>query len=357
MKNKIALITGVTGQDGSYLAEFLLKKKYIVHGIIRRSSSINTSRLNSIYQKPIEGKNNFIIHYGDINDQATLTNLIFKIKPNEVYNLAAQSHVKVSFENPVYTSETNAIGTLKLLEACKAVDKKIKIYQASSSEMYGKNIKVPQDESSFFYPSSPYAVSKVFAYWICVNYRESYNMFISNGILFNHESSRRGLTFVTRKITRGLVRVFLGIDKHLYVGNLYAKRDWGHAKDYVRMQWLMLQQKKPDDYVISTGKSYSVKDFINKVTTYLGIKIKWVGKGLKEHAVVIDIKNISNTSLKKGSTIVKVNKKYLRPSEVPILKGDNSKAKKNLKWKNNITVNEMIKEMVDYDLKIESTNS
>jgi len=357
MKKKIALITGVTGQDGSYLAEFLLKKKYIVHGIIRRSSSINTARLDSIYQKPIEGKKNFIIHYGDMNDQSSLTKLIFKIKPNEVYNLAAQSHVKVSFENPVYTAETNAIGTLKLLEACKTVNKNIKIYQASSSEMFGKNIKVPQKESSFFYPSSPYAVSKVFAYWISVNYRESYKMFIANGILFNHESSRRGVTFVTRKITRGLARVFLGIDKHLYVGNLYAKRDWGHAKDYIRMQWLMLQQKKPDDFVIATGNSLSVKQFIEKVVLYLGIKIKWIGSGHNEYAKVVTVDKKLKTPLKKDSIIIKVNKKYFRPSEVPILKGDNSKAKKILKWKNNITVNQMIKEMVDNDIRIESLNS
>ncbi len=357
MKKKIALITGVTGQDGSYLAEFLLSKKYIVHGIIRRSSSINTSRLDAIYQKPIEGKKNFLIHYGDLNDQSSLTKLIYKIKPNEIYNLAAQSHVQVSFENPVYTAETNAIGTLKLLEACKTVNKNIKIYQASSSEMFGKNIKVPQKESSFFYPSSPYAASKVFAYWISVNYRESYNMFIANGILFNHESPRRGVTFVTRKITRGLARVFLGIDKHLYVGNIYAKRDWGHAKDYVRMQWLILQQNKPDDFVIATGNSLSVKEFIEKVTLYLGIKIKWFGKGLNEHAKIISIQNKFNSPLKKGATIIKVNKKYFRPSEVPILQGDNSKAKKILKWKNKITINQMIKEMVDNDLRIESLNS
>ncbi len=348
---KIALITGITGQDGSYLAEILLKKKYIVHGIIRRSSTINTSRIDHVYQDPFQKKKNFFLHYGDLTDGLQIFNLIKKIKPHEIYNLAAQSHVAVSFALPEYTANVNALGTLRILEAVKALDlKKTKIYQASTSELYGKTSSRTQNEKTFFYPRSPYGVSKMFAYWISINYREAYNMFVCNGILFNHESPRRGETFVTRKITIGLSKIFLGKSKELHMGNLESKRDWGHAKDFAHMQWLMLQQKKPDDYVISTGKQYSVRKFIELVCLELGFEIGWRNKGLKEVGYIKRIHNKKNNNLIIGKIIIRVSSKYYRPAEVDSLLGDSSKAKRKLKWTPKTSIKMLVKEMVREDL-------
>ncbi len=333
---KTALIFGVTGQDGSYLSEFLLSKNYIVHGVKRRSSSFNTDRIDHLFVK----NKNFKLHYGDVTDSISTKNIINKIKPNEIYNLAAQSHVAVSFQIPEYTSNVDAIGCLRILEAiksCKLINK-TKFYQASTSEMYGKVIEVPQTEKTPFYPRSPYGVSKVYAYWMSVNYRESYKMFVCNGILFNHESPRRGETFVTRKITLAMSKIKLGLQKKLFLGNLYAKRDWGHAKDYVEVMWKMLQVKKPDDYVIATGKNYTVKDFVNRCAKYLKMKIIWRGKGLNE-------KGYDH----KGNIIIEVNKKYYRPSEVELLIGNPKKAKSKLGWKPKISINELVKEMIDSD--------
>ncbi len=340
MKKKIALIFGITGQDGSYLAEFLLKKKYQVHGVKRKSSSLNTERVDHIYNNE---KNSFHLHYGDLTDAVSINRLINLIKPDEIYNLAAQSHVAVSFIIPNYTANVDALGCLNILEAIKSsgLSKKIKFYQAGTSEMFGKVAEIPQTEKTPFYPRSPYGVSKVFSHWMTINYRESYKMFACNGILFNHESPRRGETFVTRKITLGLVKIKLGLQKKLVLGNIYAKRDWGHARDYVEAQWLILQQKKPDDYVIATGKQYSVKYFVNLVAKELKIKIRWKGKGVNEKAYD------ENNKL-----IIECSKKYYRPTEVDSLLGNPYKAKKLLNWKPKVSIEKLAKEMVEEDLKI-----
>ena len=338
MKKRIALIYGVTGQDGSYLAKFLLSKNYVVHGIKRRSSSLNTSRIDDIY-KDLHSKTNFFLHYGDVTDSLSVLKNISQIKPNEIYNLSAQSHVKVSFEVPEYTANVDAIGALRILDAIKSLklQNKIKFYQAGSSEMFGA-AKPPQKEKTNFYPRSPYAVAKVYAHWITINYREAYNIFACNGILFNHESPIRGETFVTKKIVSGLCKILLGNQNKIYLGNLYAKRDWGHAKDYVVAMWKMLQQKKPDDYVIATGKQYTVKDFINLTAMQLKMKIFWKGKNLKEKAYF------------NHKVIIEIDKKYFRPTEVDSLRGDYSKAKKKLRWKPRITIKELIKEMISSEL-------
>ena len=353
MKNKVALITGITGQDGSYLAEFLLKKDYIVHGIKRRSSSFNTERIDDIYQDPHVKKRNFFLHFGDLSDGSSLAEIIKKCQPDEIYNLGAQSHVSVSFDIPEYTTDINAMGILRILEIVRNSKelKKTKIYQASTSELYGLVRETPQSEKTSFYPRSPYGVAKLYAYWICKNYREAYGIFVCNGILFNHESKRRGETFVTRKITRGLTNIAIGLDKCLYLGNLDAKRDWGHAKDFVEMQWLMLQQKKPKDYVISTGIQSSIREFVNKSCAKLGIKIKWTGRGLKETAVVTKVDKELSPKISTGDIIIKVDKKYFRPSEVQELLGDSSKARRELKWKPSITLDQLVSEMIDNDYK------
>ena len=342
MKKKIALIFGITGQDGSYLAEFLIKKGYLVHGVKRRSSSLNTSRVDHIYQDPHEKKRNFFLHYGDITDAISVSTLIKKIKPNEIYNLAAQSHVSVSFEVPEYTANADAIGALRILEAIKfhGFEKKTKFYQAGTSEMFGKVKEIPQNEKTPFYPRSPYGVAKVYAHWITINYREAYNIFACNGILFNHESPVRGETFVTRKIVVALCRIKNGLQKKLYLGNLDAKRDWGHAKDYVEAMWKMLQKKTPNDYVISTGRQYSVKQFVNLVLNELKIKYRWKGKG-------INSKCYDN----KGKCIIECDKEYYRPLEVDTLLGDSRKARKELNWNPKININELVKEMVNSELK------
>ena len=350
-KNKTAFITGITGQDGSYLAEFLLKKGYIVHGLKRRTSQFNTKLIDHIYESPYQKNRKFYLHYGDLTDSLSLNSIIERIKPDEIYNLAAQSHVAVSFENPVYTSEVNAIGTLSILESIRSLGlvKKTKFYQASSSEMYGKTLSKLQNEKTIFNPRSPYAISKIFAYWITINYRMAYKIFACNGILFNHESSRRGETFITKKITKSLSNISFGIEKCIQVGNLDAKRDWGHAKDYIEMQWKILQQKKPDDFVIATGQQLSVRDFITKCANYLKIKIRWQGERLNEKAIVLSSNKNITPSIKKGDTIVKVNKRYYRPSEVESLCGDSKKAQKILKWKPKYNIEKLIREMVDFD--------
>ena len=341
MKKKIALIFGVTGQDGSYLSSFLIKKGYLVHGVKRRSSSLNTSRIDHSYQDLFEKKKNFFLHYGDVTDAISLSSLIKRIKPNEIYNLAAQSHVSVSFEVPEYTANADAIGALRILEAIKfhGFEKITKFYQAGTSEMYGKVREVPQSEKTGFYPRSPYGVAKVYAHWITVNYREAYNIFACNGILFNHESPVRGETFVTRKIVIGLCKIKLKKLKTLYLGNLYAKRDWGHAKDYIEAMWKMLQKKKPSDYVISTGKQYTVKHFVNLVLNKLNIKFTWKGKGINEKCFD-----------QNGNCIVACDKEYFRPLEVDTLLGDSRKAKRELNWSPKISIKELVSEMVDYDL-------
>ena len=341
MKKKVALIFGITGQDGAYLAEFLLKKKYIVHGVKRRSSSFNTGRIDHLYQDPHEKFRKFILHYGDVTDAISVSTLIKKIQPDEIYNLAAQSHVAVSFEVPEYTANSDAIGTLRILEAIKfhKLEKKTKFYQAGTSEMFGKVQEISQNEKTPFYPRSPYGVAKVYAHWITVNYREAYNIFACNGILFNHESPLRGETFVTKKIVRGLVRIKYGIDKKLFLGNLDAKRDWGHAKDYVEAMWKMLQKNKPDDYVISSGKQYSVKQFVNLVLRELNIKYTWKGKDIK-----------SKCYDQNGNCIIECDKSYYRPLEVDTLLGDSKKAKKILNWKPKTSIEMLVKEMVDFEL-------
>ena len=343
MIKKTALIFGVTGQDGSYLASFLLTKNYIVHGVKRRSSSINTSRVDHIYQDPHIKNRNFILHYGDVTDTLSVSSLIKKIKPDEIYNLAAQSHVAVSFEVPEYTANADAVGALRILESIRfhKLENKTKFYQAGTSEMFGKVDEIPQNEKTKFHPRSPYGVAKVYAHWITINYREAYNIFACNGILFNHESPVRGETFVTRKIVVGLVKIKLGLQKKLFLGNLNAKRDWGHAKDYVEAMWLMLKQKKPEDYVISTGKQYSVKHFATLVLKELDIKHKWLGSGIKERCVN-----------EKNETIIEVNKKYFRPLEVDTLLGDSSKARKKLLWKPKLSIHQLVNEMVQSELKI-----
>ena len=351
---KKALITGITGQDGSYLAELLLDKGYEVHGIKRRSSLLNTERVDHIYQDPHYENKNFYLHYGDLSDSSSLTRILKEVSPHEVYNLAAQSHVAVSFEVPEYTADIDALGTLRLLEAIHflGMEDKIKFYQASTSELYGKVQEVPQTEKTPFYPRSPYAVAKMYAYWIVVNYRESYGLYACNGILFNHESPRRGETFVTRKITRGLANIAQGLEECLYMGNIDALRDWGHAKDYVRMQWMMLQQEKPDDYVIATGVQYSVRQFILWSAMELGVSIEFEGNGIDEIGVVTKVEGDNSPAIKEGDIIVRVDPNYFRPAEVETLLGDPSKAKKVLGWTPKITTQEMCSEMVAEDLKI-----
>ena len=340
MKKKIALIFGITGQDGSYLTELLLKKGYTVHGVKRRSSSINTQRIDDIYDEYNE--KNFFLHYGDITDSLMIQRLINNIRPDEIYNLAAQSHVAVSFMIPEYTSNVDALGSLRILESIRSLNltKKTKFYQASTSEMFGKVQEIPQTEKTPFYPRSPYGVAKVFSYWMCVNYREAYNMFAVNGILFNHESPRRGETFVTKKISLALCKIKLGLQKKLQLGNLESKRDWGHAKDYVEAMWRMLQQKKPKDYIVATGKNYSVKEFIQKALKILDIKVKWKGAGINTKVYTLD-----------GKCIIECKKKYFRPAEVDTLLGNPAKAKKDLKWKPKISFDNLIKEMIYEDLK------
>ena len=343
---KKALITGITGQDGSYLAEFLLNKGYEVHGVKRRTSLFNTNRIDHLYQDPHIHKRNFILHHGDLTDTSSLIKIIQNVQPDEIYNLAAQSHVAVSFEVPEYTANSDALGTLRILEAIRILklEKKTKFYQASTSELFGKVVDIPQNETTPFHPRSPYAAAKLYAYWITVNYREAYNIYACNGILFNHESPVRGETFVTRKITRALTRIKLGLQKTLYLGNLDAMRDWGHAKDYVEVQWLMLQQKTPEDFVISTGQQYSVRDFVNIAAKELGYKIIWKGKGKNEKGLV------------DGKVIIKVDKNYFRPTEVETLLGDASKAKRKLGWEPKISFKKLVSEMVSEDLKLAQSN-
>ncbi len=353
--NKVALITGITGQDGSYLAEFLLKKGYHVHGIKRRSSSFNTDRIDHLYidqHDVIEGTPHLTLHYGDLSDSMSLMRIIQLIQPDEIYNLGAQSHVAVSFETPEYTADTVGLGALRILESIRilGLEKKTRFYQASTSELYGDVQEIPQSETTPFYPRSPYAAAKLFAHSLTINYREAYGIFACNGILFNHESPVRGETFVTRKITRALTRISLGLQSTLYIGNIDAKRDWGHAKDYVEMQWLMLQQDIPEDFVIATGVQYTVRKFIEIASNHLGIKIDWKGKGLEEFGVLS--KECSHPNIKPMQTIVKIDPKYFRPTEVETLLGDPSKAKEKLGWEPKITLEEMIKEMIDSDLII-----
>jgi len=350
---KKALITGVTGQDGSYLAEFLLAKGYEVHGIKRRASLFNTQRVDHIYQDPHVENARFRLHYGDLTDSSNLTRILQEVQPDEVYNLGAQSHVAVSFESPEYTADVDAMGTLRLLEAIRflGLEKKTRFYQASTSELYGLVQETPQKETTPFYPRSPYAVAKLYAYWITVNYREAYGLYACNGILFNHESPRRGETFVTRKITRGLANISQGLEKCLYMGNMDALRDWGHAKDYVRMQWMMLQQDAPEDFVIATGVQYSVRQFILWAAEELGIRLRFQGKGVEEHGVVESVDGDKAPAVKVGDVLVRVDPRYFRPAEVETLLGDPTKAKTKLGWVPEITVQEMCAEMVASDLK------
>ncbi len=350
---KKALITGVTGQDGSYLAEFLLEKGYEVHGIKRRASSFNTQRIDHIFQDPHVEHSAFKLHYGDLSDSSNLTRIIQEVQPDEVYNLAAQSHVAVSFDSPEYTADVDALGTLRILEAIRllGLEKSTKFYQASTSELYGLVQETPQKETTPFYPRSPYAVAKLYAYWITVNFRESYGMYACNGILFNHESPRRGETFVTRKITRGLANIAQGIEPCLYMGNIDALRDWGHAKDYVRMQWMMLQQESPEDFVIATGVQYSVRQFIGWSAEELGVTIEFSGEGVDEVGRVVDIKGDKAPALKVGDVVVRIDARYFRPAEVETLLGDPTKAKEMLGWTPEITVQEMCAEMVAEDLQ------
>ncbi len=352
VKQKVALITGITGQDGSYLAEFLLEKGYMVHGIKRRASSLNTQRVDHIYQDPHIENAHFKLHYGDLSDTSNLIRIVQETQPDEIYNLGAQSHVAVSFESPEYTADVDAIGTLRLLEAIRilGLEKKTRFYQASTSELYGLVQEIPQKETTPFYPRSPYAAAKMYAYWITVNYREAYGMYACNGILFNHESPRRGETFVTRKITRGLANIAQGLESCIYMGNLDALRDWGHAKDYVRMQWMMLQQDTPDDFVIATGVQYSVRQFIEWSAAELGVTLKFEGQGVDEIATVTSIVGDNAPALKVGDVIVRIDPRYFRPTEVETLLGDPTKAKEKLGWVPEITVQEMCEEMVASDL-------
>ncbi|MDW5266188.1 MULTISPECIES: GDP-mannose 4,6-dehydratase [Acidobacteriaceae] len=339
---KKALITGVTGQDGAYLAEFLLAKGYEVHGIKRRSSLFNTARIDHIYEDPHNPSPHFILHYGDLTDSSSLIHIVQKVQPDEIYNLGAQSHVQVSFEQPEYTAEADALGPLRLLEAIRilGLEKKTKFYQASTSELYGLVQEIPQKETTPFYPRSPYAVAKMYAYWICVNYREAYGIFACNGILFNHESPLRGETFVTRKITRGLSRIKVGLQSQLFLGNLDSKRDWGHARDYVEMQWLMLQQEKPQDFVIATGQQYSVREFVQRCAKLLDLDLTWQGSGVDEKALDA-----------KGNVVVAVDPRYFRPTEVETLLGDPTKAQRELGWTPSTSFDQLVKEMVESDLK------
>ena len=349
---RVALITGVTGQDGSYLAEFLLEKGYEVHGIKRRASLFNTQRVDHIYEDPHVDNQHFILHYGDLSDTSNLVRIIQQVQPDEIYNLGAQSHVAVSFESPEYTADVDAMGALRILEAIRilGLEKKTRFYQASTSELYGLVQETPQRETTPFYPRSPYAVAKMYAYWITVNYRESYGMYACNGILFNHESPRRGETFVTRKITRGLANIAQGLEDCLYLGNMDALRDWGHARDYVRMQWMMLQQDNPEDFVIATGKQISVREFVTLSAKELGIELAFTGKGVDEVATVKSVSGDKAPGVKVGDVIVKVDPRYFRPAEVETLLGDPSKAKNKLGWEPEITVEEMCAEMVAQDL-------
>tara|TARA_Y100001970_G_scaffold293754_1_gene442896 strand:- start:971 stop:2077 length:1107 start_codon:yes stop_codon:yes gene_type:complete len=357
--SKVALISGITGQDGSYLADLLLDKGYIVHGIKRKSSSLNTDRLDHIYKESYDDKSKFHLHYGDLLDFSSILSLVETIEPDEIYNLGAQSHVAVSFKMPEYTSEVDALGPLRFLEAIRILDLKgkTKFYQASSSELFGKTLESPQSESTPFYPRSPYAISKLYAYWATINYREAYDMFACNGILFNHESPRRGETFVTRKITRGLSNIAFGLDNCIFLGNLDAKRDWGHARDFVKAQWMMLQQKEPKDYVIATGIQASVKDFIILSASKLGIELEFTGNGFDEQAKVISVDNNISPSVNTGDVIVRVSKKYFRPTEVDSLLGDASKAIKDLGWHAETSLDELCQEMIDHDINIAKQKS
>lgn len=361
---KKALITGITGQDGAYLAEFLIEKGYSeIHGIKRRSSLFNTQRVDHLYQDPHEKSRRFILHYGDLTDATNLVRIVQEVQPDEIYNLAAQSHVKVSFETPEYTANADALGTLRLLESIRilGLEKKVRFYQASTSELYGKVRETPQNENTPFYPRSPYACAKLYSYWCTVNYREAYGMFACNGILFNHESPLRGETFVTRKITRAAARLAMGLETHLYLGNLNALRDWGHAKDFVRAQWLILQQEEPTDYVIATGVQHSVREFCEKTFSCIGIRLRWKGEDISEKGYVDDVVDAPLLKalplahhidrLKKGQAVVSVDPRYFRPTEVESLLGDASKAKDRLDWAPEITLDEMISEMVDRDLQ------
>jgi GDPmannose 4,6-dehydratase len=352
MTTKVALITGITGQDGSYLAEFLLAKGYEVHGIKRRASSFNTQRIDHIYEDPHNLHPKLKLHYGDLTDTSNINRILQEVQPDEVYNLGAQSHVAVSFEAPEYTADVDATGALRILEGIRflGLEKKTRFYQASTSELYGLVQETPQTETTPFYPRSPYAVAKLYAYWITVNYREAYGLYACNGILFNHESPRRGETFVTRKITRGMANIAQGLEDCLFMGNIDALRDWGHAKDYVEMQWLMLQQETPDDFVIATGVQYSVREFINKTVAQLGIELAWEGEAVDEIGRVASITGDKAPGLKVGDVIVKIDPRYFRPTEVETLLGNPAKAKEKLGWTPKITLDEMIEEMVAYDL-------
>ena len=360
---KRALITGITGQDGAYLAELLLEKGYEVHGIKRRSSLFNTQRVDHLYQDPHESNVRFVLHYGDLTDATNLIRIVQEIQPDEIYNLGAQSHVKVSFESPEYTADADALGTLRLLEAIRmlGLEKKTRFYQASTSELYGKVREIPQTETTPFYPRSPYACAKLYAYWCTVNYREAYGIYACNGILFNHESPRRGETFVSRKITRAVARIALGLQERLYLGNLDAMRDWGHAKDFVYAQWLILQQDDPDDYVIATGEKHSVRKFCELAFSETGIKVEWKGKGISEIGIIRDIKPTALLKkydrreqlrdLHKGKAVVAIDPRYFRPTEVDTLLGDPTKARKKLGWKQEISFDQMVSEMIEHDLK------
>ena len=359
MSKKVALITGVTGQDGSYLAELLLEKGYEVHGIKRRSSSLNTQRIDHIYQDIHEKNANFFLHYGDMTDSSSLTRVISQCEPDEIYNLAAQSHVAVSFESPEYTADVDALGALRILEAIRflKLEGKTKYYQASTSELYGLVQETPQSESTPFYPRSPYAVAKLYAYWITVNYRESYGIFACNGILFNHESPRRGETFLTRKVTRALSNISQGLENCLYLGNLNSLRDWGHAKDYIKMQWLMLQQNRPEDYVIATGHQCSVRDFVLMAARNLGVELFFEGEDESEIGIVVKVDESNCPGIKCGDVIVRVDPRYFRPSEVDTRLGNPAKAEKLLGWRPELSIEEMCKEMVSCDLKLAKRNA
>jgi GDPmannose 4,6-dehydratase len=351
MPTKVALITGVTGQDGSYLAEFLLAKGYAVHGIKRRASSFNTERLDHIYQDPHHADPNLILHYGDLSDTSNLVRILAEVRPDEVYNLGAQSHVAVSFESPEYTADVDGLGALRLLEGIRflGLEQKTRFYQASTSELFGLVRETPQRETTPFYPRSPYAAAKLYAYWITVNYREAYGLYACNGILFNHESPRRGETFVTRKITRGLCNIALGLESSMYLGNLDARRDWGHAKDYVEMQWLMLQQAGPDDFVIATGEQYSVRQFVEAAAAELGIRMGWEGRGVDSIGRVAEVRGGQAPAVKPGDVLVRVDPRYFRPTEVETLLGDPAKAHEKLGWKPKISFHDMVREMVAHD--------
>ncbi len=364
-RKKVALITGITGQDGSYLAEFLLKKGYIVHGIKRRTSLFNTDRIDHLYQDPHVENRDFILHYGDMTDSMNLTRIIQEVQPDEIYNLAAMSHVAVSFEEPEYVANADGTGTLRILEAVRLLgfEKRTKIYQASTSELYGKVQETPQNEHTPFYPRSPYAVAKMYAYWITVNYREAYGMFACNGILFNHESPVRGETFVTRKITRAASKIALGLQDKLYLGNLDAKRDWGHAKDYVRMMWMILQADEPEDWVIATGQTTSVRDFVKMAFDYVGIQLRFEGKGVEEKGIIdtIDrqkahLPSLDLSHLKPGDVVVEVDPRYFRPTEVDLLLGDPTKAEKKLGWKREHSLQDLVEDMMSSDLKLMQKN-